>query len=132
MVSQTQALQARRRAESLMDSTGTITRQGARTLDQQTGQYVYASETIYSGPCKFRRGGTQVSGVESAGQLLTSQESILSLPVVGSESVREGDVWVCDSNPLDVALVGVRATIKAGVAQSFATARRFPVEVTDA
>jgi len=115
-----------------MTSTGRITRNGGRTLDPNTGQYVYTSETVYEGPCRFKQGNTQAADVESAGQSLTSQDSILSLPVGGSESVREGDVWECTGNPLDAALVGLRATIKAGAAQTFATARRFAVEVISA
>jgi len=112
-----------------MDSTGRITRNGGRTLDPNTGQYVYTSDVVYEGPCEFKQGGTQAANVESAGQLLTAQDSILKLPVKGTENVEAGDVWECTANPLDEALVGLKATLKPGGAQTFATSRRFVVEV---
>jgi hypothetical protein len=125
----------REQAESMMLSRCIIRRRGERVLSEVTGQYEVAFTTVYEGPCKFRVGGTQPSESDAQSQRLVEQASRLDLPVLapGSADVQTNDVAELTVNPLDPALVGTLARIAVFHAQSFATARRFPVEVvTDA
>lgn len=123
-------LRGREKAEALMTATCRITRKGpTQVLNESTGQYEFELIEVYSGKCKLKQADTQVAGAEAAGQLLIKQDSILSLPVEGTAGVREDDIAELLTNPLDTELVGARYRVKGGHGQSYATARRLPVEV---
>ena len=122
--------QGRQFQESQFLSTCTISRRsGSPVLNEETGDYEYTSELVYSGPCLLKFGQMQPRDLDAQGQLLTEQTPTLKLPVEGSENVNEDDTGVIDSNLLDAGLVGTTFRIAGLHAQTLATARRFPVEV---
>jgi len=136
-MSSTSALLAgRRRAENEMRSGGTrgIIRRatGATvtdpvTLEESNVMVVIVPDSI----CKARMPAATDPGVAHLpGYSVVRDESIVSFPVdaPGSGDVTTGDVWECTANPLDPSLVGVKLKISGVHHQTFATARRFPVE----
>lgn len=134
MTVERELMAGRREAEKLMVTQCKITRAGAGgepVLDEETGDYIYPpSPTVYEGPCKIRRVGLSVRDVDAVGQLLTVQESILSLPIAGTDDVQVDDKLIVLSNPLDLALVGKQFRVKGTQEQTYATARRFAIERT--
>lgn len=121
----------RAQAESLMVSVCTITRGGgAGVWNESTGQYDSTAVTVYSGPCRVRFPSTVVRESDTQNQFTVEQEPLLSLPVAGSEGVTVDDVVTITANPSDSAMVGLTLRIAGLHAQTQATARRFPVEVT--
>lgn len=89
---------------------------------------VAVTEVHYEGPCKVRFPGNTVSESDLASQLVAQQLAVVSIPV-GTEDIRTGDGGVILENPLDPSLVGMKFRISGDHTQTFATARRFPVEV---
>jgi Family of unknown function (DUF6093) len=125
----------RRRAEALMLDSCTITRpgEGKGTWNEATGTYdPPAPVTVYSGRCKVQTRDVQVATTDVAGREAFIVEWRLDLPVVGSESVREGDTATITASALDAALVGLVLTIQGPHVGTAKTARRLPVlaEVT--
>lgn len=125
----------RAQAESMMQDRCVVERVTAGTvLDEVTGEYTPVTVRVYpvgvaaDGPCQFKAANTAVRDVEAAGQLLVEQSATLKLPVAGSEVVREGDVVTITASRFDPQLVGVRVRVAGSHHQTFATARRFPVE----
>ncbi|TFD80539.1 DUF6093 family protein [Cryobacterium psychrophilum] len=121
-----------REAEKLMLTTCTITRGGgAPVFNESTGAYdTPAPTTIYAGKCKVRLAGVSVKQVDAASQLLTIQQSILSLPVnrAGTANVAPSDTLTITANPLDLALVGKTFRIEGTHEQTYSTARRYSIE----
>ncbi|MGW8430933.1 DUF6093 family protein [Curtobacterium citreum] len=121
----------RRQAERLMTDRcqiGTVTR-GER--DPETDDYPMVFTPVYDGPCRFKAGNVQARDVDVAAQLLVTQLATLSLPIDTSTAVRAGMEVRITSSATDPALPGTVATVKAPFRSADATARRFPVEVTD-
>ncbi|QKS17313.1 hypothetical protein HUN59_14820 [Curtobacterium sp. Csp2] len=121
----------RRRAEDRMTDRcqiGTVTR-GER--DPDTDDYPMVFTPVYDGPCRFKAGNVQAQDVDVAAQLLVTQLATLSLPIDTSTAVRAGMEVRVTSSATDPALPGTVATVKAPFRSADATARRFPVEVTD-
>jgi hypothetical protein len=126
--------QGRRFNEALMASTCVIADAGSEpVLNEETGEYEpVVSDPSYEGPCKIRFNSSVTSEVDAQSQLLVEQNAILSLPVEGSGNVSIGQYAVITANPMDAAMVGKKFRITGDHTQTFATARRFPVElVTD-
>lgn len=120
----------RSQAESMMVSSCTITRAGTRSvLNEETLAYEAERIAVYSGPCRFKFGATQANVVDAQAQLVTEQGATLSLPVDGSGGVTTDDVAEITSNPYDPALVGKSVRITGQHVQTFATARRFGIEL---
>lgn len=121
-------LQGRSFNEALMVSTGFVRRKtGAVATDPVTLEEVPVYSTVFTGPGKIRFAEVRSSDAAIPGVVLADQRPILSLPIVGTESVTTGDEWVCTANPLDAALVGSVFRVDGLHAQTAATARRFPV-----
>jgi hypothetical protein len=126
-------MDGRRFTEALMTSKCVIRRNGEPVFSDETGDYESVSSTVYDGICKVKFGGTQASEVDGQSQDLTEQDAILSLPVIGSAGLTVNDVAEITENPMDPDLVGELFRITGIHAQTYATARRFSVEVvTDA
>ncbi|TFD22137.1 DUF6093 family protein [Cryobacterium sp. TMS1-13-1] len=124
-------LAGRREAEKLMTTRCTVTRGGGEPVfNESTGQYETAVVTVYSGPGRIRRPSLAARTATPAGQTITVQDLVLSLPVVTSAAVKINDVVTVTANPLDPALIGVVFTITGLHDESTATARRFPIERT--
>lgn len=117
----------RRHAESLMVDHCVIGAAGEPVWNEETGQYdPGVSAPVYEGPCRYRAGNTAVHEVDAQGQALIEQSDVLSVPVDGSELVVKDMVALVtlthdQSEPFTVRITG-------GHKQTFATARRFPVE----
>lgn len=88
--------------------------------------------TIYAGKCEYRAADTQARSMSSGGRQLVQQGAVLKIPVdaPGSADIRVGDEATItlatndpSTRPLVVAVSGTHA-------QTYATARRLPVEVT--
>jgi hypothetical protein len=91
--------------------------------------YIKTFTPVYDGPGRFKAGNVQASDVESAGQLLVSQLAVLSLPIGTSVDVRNGMEVRVTGSLTDPALPGTVATVRGPFRSSYATARRFAVEV---
>lgn len=122
-------LAGRREAEKLMVSTCKIERAtGETVLDPITYEEVPVVITAYEGKCKIRMANAMVKRAQIPGQVLAVQQLVLSVPIVGSETIRSGDVVTVTANPLDDGLVDKKFTVRGQHAQTFATARRFEIE----
>lgn len=88
--------------------------------------------TIYAGKCEYRAADTQARSVDSGGRQLVQQGAVLKIPVeaLGSAAVRVGHEATIrlSTNDPDAAPVVVKVT--GTHHQTYATARRLPVEVT--
>ena len=118
-------------AESMMISEGIIRRDtGEKTMDPSTLEETAVLETVYTGKCRFKSAATQAGRSAIPGAISVDQGATLSLPIgePGAGDVRLDDVWECTANPLDPSKVGKKARITGGHSQTFATARRYPVE----
>lgn len=113
--------------EQIMDDTCTIAREGARTLNEATGQYSTASTTVYTGNCRLVVQPRQPQDANAIGQVEAATHARLDLPVVTSAAVRDGDV-VTFTASIDPAMVGVKYRLRGLAGQTHATARRFFVE----
>lgn len=102
------------------------------------GLYDVTFESAYEGPCEFKASETVASEIDAAGQLLVEKDATLKLPVGpdgrivtgSSDAVGKDMVVIVLTSVNDPALVGTRARVTSPFASSYATARRFPVEVT--
>jgi hypothetical protein len=88
--------------------------------------------TIYAGKCEYRAADTQARSVDSAGRQLVQQGATLKLPVdaPGSAAVRVGHVATISLATNDPTADPVVVTVSGTHQQTYATARRLPVEVT--
>nr|WP_281369861.1 DUF6093 family protein [Leifsonia psychrotolerans] len=119
----------RAHAERLMTSTCTITRDtGETVMDPDTLQGVPVTITVYSGPCKLTIPNTSTVTAQIPGMVIAKDDLILSLPVSTSGGVLTDDVATITANELDLSLIGSRLRVKGVHHQTYATARRFPVE----
>jgi len=113
--------------EQIMDDSCTIAREGARVLDEATGQYAVTLTAIYTGMCRLVVQPRQPQDANAVGQVEAVTHARLDLPVSTSTAVREGDV-VTFTASIDPALVGVKYRLRGLAGQTHATARRFFVE----
>lgn len=112
-----------------MQTTVIVSRQGAGTRNQETGQIEYAWTTIYEGPARIRFTNNQPRDFDSSGQGITEQAPTVSFPIAASGLVTVDDVGEVIANPSDPAIVGMTFRIAGTHQQTHSTARRFPVEV---
>ena len=117
-------------AESLMWDSCVIKGAGAEPVwNDETGEYDAPADgpTVYAGPCRLRMPRAAGSRVESGEASWAVDDGVLSLPIVGSESVAAGHVAVVSLR--DDPLGTVAVTVQATHAQTSSTARRLPVKV---
>lgn len=129
---ETVVLEGRAFNERQMTSTGVVRRAtGEVVTDPDTLVESPSWAVVYEGRCNITFPKTQPGTAEVPGGVVVRQDAILSLPVdaLGSGDVDVNDVWECTGNPMDAALVGVQARVAGVHRQTYATARRFPVEV---
>lgn len=120
-------LAGRKMHEQIMDDSCTISREGARVLDEATGQYAVTLTQMYIGPCRLVVQPRQPQDAKAIGQVEAVTHARLDLPVATSTIVREGDV-VTFTASVDPAMVGVKYRLHGLAGQTHATARRFFVE----
>lgn len=135
MSSATQIATGRRLAEALMVDTCTI-RALIRSdvLDDTTGEYLMIPnpdlpDPVYAGKCRFTIAATEVRDVDSQGQDLAVADARLDVPVLpGTALIAKDHVATIHLTAVDTATV--IAIVQASHAQTFATARRLPVQIT--
>lgn len=120
----------RRHAEAQMISACIIRRITGRVLNESTGQYEDTWLTVYTGKCEFKFNHGSFEDIDAASQQMTQQRPILKVPVNGTANVEVGDVVELTAHPLDAGMVGQTFRIGGLHSKTFATSRRFPVEVT--
>ncbi|MFN4000871.1 DUF6093 family protein [Microcella sp.] len=125
------ARMGRRQAESLMESTCTITKVAADEIDPETGLRTQTTTTIYTGKCRLRLPSSWAADVDAAGQMLARQMPEISIPVeaAGSGDVRPDMSVTITANPLDTSVVGVTFRVRGIQFQTHSTARRLQVEL---
>lgn len=119
----------RAQAESMMTGACTITRPGVPTPENWnpvTLQYDITPVSVYTGKCRLRPSGQQDRGTDAAGQVFVESSYVLSLPVIGSESVAKDDLVTVTAAD-DPVLVGRVFTVVVDPAYMNGTARRVPV-----
>ena len=118
-------------AESRMTASCTITRPGDEVVwNPETMQNENVPVTVYTGRCRVRAGGQQDRAENAVDQSFMASQYILSLPVVGSETVKRDDTVTVTACPEDAALVGDVFRVVAESAGSQTTARRLSVART--
>lgn len=122
-------LAARALAESLMESACEVKRAVGVTRDPESGVDEPVYSDVWSGPCRFRFPFVRPSDQDVAAQSLSTQRGIVSVPIVGTEAIRTGDVVFITVSPLDAGMVGAQLRVKGPFFETHATARRLPVEV---
>ena len=122
-------LMARMEAESAMKDHCVIPGPPTKTWDEGTASYIItAGAPIYDGKCRVKVDDVQVQEKDVQGQHLIEQRLRLDLPVSASTSVHKGHVATITASDNDPAQVGRQFRITGPHAQTFASARRFPVE----
>ena len=117
-------------AESLMSDTVRVYRvETTSDFDPVTGEPVVVETDVYTGAGRLVLRSSVVRDVDAAMRLIGLQGPTLSVPVAGTEGIRGDDRFEVTASATDDALVGVSGVVKGGHPQTFATARRLPVEV---
>lgn len=120
----------RKRALERMDSLCVITRPGAQVWDEENGEWVASTVTIYEGVCRLVDASTGGKKVAAGGQLLviTSPELHLPADAAGVEVSDLVELTACASRP---AIIGERYMIRETVDGTQVTALRYKVEAAD-
>ncbi|UXZ57087.1 DUF6093 family protein [Curtobacterium sp. Arg-1] len=124
----------RKMAEDRMHSTCRVQRASGDPVKGPDGELHTPLVTIYEGKCRLRSNSAVTSDIDAAGQLLTGQASVLSLPVATSTEIRIGDLalFIPSADPgddLDPALLGKTVRVTGLHFDTDATARRLPVQM---
>ncbi|PYY32358.1 DUF6093 family protein [Curtobacterium sp. MCBD17_030] len=100
--------------------------------DPATGLPTVVRTVVYSGPCEFKAADTQARSVASGGRQLVQQGAALKIPIdaPGSVLVRAGHEATITLRAHDPNAAPIVAAVSGGHNQTYATARRIPVEVT--
>lgn len=93
-------------------------------LDEATGKYTQVVEPVWSGLAGVKR-NLQATEVDSGGRLLTVTRWQVSLPVEGTEAVREGMVVEVVRARYDQSLQGARVVLTSPAEGSVIALRRF-------
>jgi hypothetical protein len=120
----------RRFSERMMTSACEITRETTvpGTLDPETLLQVETFETVWAGPCRVKSVSTVTSARETEGQLDTVQQLELYVPVDGTGQIGADDTVTITAGGYDPTLTGKQFRIAGTFNQSYATARRLPIE----
>ena len=121
----------RAQAESRMLDTGRGVTVGPPVVDPDTLETVESETTRYQGRFRISSKSNAVSESDAAGQQVTSQSLILSVPT-SAPALFTDDVWIVEAvDPAtgDPAMVGRRYRIAGAASGSQATASRYPVEL---
>lgn len=121
-------LAGRQLSERNMTSSCTIHRRTGFTVNPSTGVETPTWSVIYTGKCRLRYPFVRPQQALADGQQLARQRGILSLPIVGSESVQTDDVATIDVNPLDSGVIGQTFRVEGPFTETHATSRRLAVE----
>lgn len=123
-------LMGRKQAEALMQSTVIVTRKTGSSVDHATGLEVDTFDTIYSGKCRLQFVFVRPEQANVSGQELAHERGVLSLPIIGSNGIKADDLATVTIGALDPGTT-VSGRIESPFAKTHATARRFPLEITN-
>jgi hypothetical protein len=113
-----------------MTDTVRIFRRADIGMVDEDGEPVFDDTDLFAGPGRLvLRSGASVSHVDSQSQLLSVQSPRLDVPIVGTGGVRNGDRFEITASLTDSGLVGLTGVVAGMFPQTYATARRLPVEV---
>ena len=116
-------------AESLMTDTVRIFRRTLGSIGED-GNPTVTDTDVWEGPCRLvLRAGSSVRDVDAQSQLLAVQSPRLDVPIAGTGGVKNGDLFEITASDTDSSLVGLSGVVAGMFPQSYATARRLPVEV---
>lgn len=120
-------LDGRRAAESIMTSTVQIGKI-EKVRDPETGSYIDTFVAVWTGKARIHTRTVAATRDDVLGQIVTQQDLILSIPVVGTEVALPDMTVKVTANPLDESLVGVTFILKGTSGESQQVARRFTIE----
>lgn len=116
----------RQQAESLMSDRILVTRASGDVWDEDTGQYIPGTETVYEGIGRLRDTSSRGRRVDDAAADTTVMSLTLSVPIGTPAEV--GDVAEVVESATNAALVGNRYRLMEPTDSSYATAARFIIE----
>jgi len=117
-------------AERLQIDTAVVKGLPVKTWDEETSSYSQVAPTVYDGPCKVKLADVQVHEIDAAGQQLVEQTSTASFPVAEDTVFPKNFTVTVTTSRTDPAMVGRTFRITGPHAQTYATARRYPIEET--
>jgi hypothetical protein len=116
-------------AEGLMTDTVRIFRRVDLGTTDDDGQPEFTDTDLFTGPARLVLRSNVVNQVDAQSQLLSVQGPRLDVPIVGTGGVRNGDRFEITASLTDSSLVGLSGVVAGMFPQTYATARRLPVEV---
>lgn len=130
MTASSVTLRGRTAADARMVDACTIAHPGGDpTFDADTGEYTDGTPTVYyTGKCEVQiSDGLNARETEAGGTELTLTRLTVKVPI-SVEGVVVNDIVTITASELDPDLVDQQYRVLAGMAKSFATARRLQVE----
>jgi hypothetical protein len=121
----------RAQAESRMLDTGRGVKLGGTYVDPDTLETVESETLRFQSKFRISSKSNAVSEKDAAGQQVTSQALILSIPT-SAPALFTDDVWIVeavDADTGDPSMVGRRYRVAGQASGSQATASRYPVEL---
>lgn len=119
----------RRMAVSRMTDSCTVTRAGAKTLNESTGTYSASVVSVFTGQCRIKS-GSGVSQGDAGSELVVVSQVELHLPV-SAVGVLPGDTVTVTGSATRADQVGRKFTVVSAFDGSQTTALRYRVEVAD-
>ena len=120
----------RAHANSLMVDACIVTRGGEPVWDDATGTYTPGPDTtVYEGRCRLRNAAPAPQNADAGETAWAVDLVVVSLPVVGSEAVADGDTVTVTASSFDAAAVGTVLTVQSAHVQTHSTARRLSCQV---
>ena len=123
----------RAHAASLMVDACIVTRGGGVIWDDAAGGYIPDPNdpptTVYEGKCRLRNAAPAPQNADAGETTWAVDLVVVSLPVVGSEGVADGDTVTVTASSFDAAAVGAVLTVQSAHVQTHSTARRLSCQV---
>ena len=118
-------------AERLMTDTAVVFGEPTRgPLNEDTGHYDTVPNQIYAGACKVKATNTLNEEVDAQAQNLVIQRLTVAFPITDDTVFAADTTLTITASATDSALVGRTFRITGPHSQTYATARRYPVEET--
>lgn len=117
-------------AESTMVDTAEVYGLPVSTWVEESASYEDVPELVHTGPCEIKVADVLVNPVDAQGQQLIVQRSTVKFPVSADTLFPEDFTIKIIESRFDPANVGRLFRITGPHAQTYATARRYPVEET--
>jgi hypothetical protein len=115
-------------AESMMTDTAEVYGLAVKTWVEETSSYDEVAALVWSGKCRLKLQDVQTREVDAQGQALIVQSAVVSFPVAADTVFPKDYTVTLTASEMDPALVGKTVRITGPHAQTYATARRYPVE----